>query len=304
VASSVALERRLGRLFGTEGLVLGLALDHRDSFRAAVERAGLSANDPDLIPDIKVDLVRELAPHATAVMLDAELGARALDAGLLPPIVALVMPLEEQGYEDVEGGAVTTLMAGFGPDIASSRFGADACKLLLPLRADHAPSRERQKLVALEAAAVCRRHGLPLVIEPVVRKLRDESEQSFGDGYPELVIGAAVLAREWGADLLKLPFPALAEDAVARDACAALHLACAGTPWVLLGAGAAPESFELQLRDAVTAGARGFLAGRSVWERAVAVPQPERVEAIRAIAVPVFERFCQVARSARSAGGA
>lgn len=288
----------MGRLFGKDGLVLGLALDHRDSFRAAVERAGLSTSDMDLISAIKVDLVRELASRATVVMLDAEFGARALEEGLVPSAVALVMPLEEQGYEDVEGGSVTTLMAGFDPGIASSRFGADACKLLLPLRADHAPSRERQKAVALRAADRCHRHGLPLVIEPVVRRLGGEDQHLFADRYPELVISAAALAREWGADLLKLPFPSLSEDAVARDSCAALHQACAGRPWVLLGAGTAPETFEGQLRVAVTQGARGFLAGRSVWERTVAVPQAQRIDAIRATAAPAFERFCQIARSA------
>jgi tagatose-1,6-bisphosphate aldolase len=300
VAESAAIQRRLARLSGPDGLVLGIALDHRDSFRVAMARAGRETSVPELISAIKVDLVRELAPLATAIMLDSEYGSRALDAGLVPPGVALIMPLEKQGYEDVEGASVTTLMEDFSPEVAAARYAADACKLLLPLRMDHAASRDRQMRVVVESATACHRQGLPLVVEPVVHRMAGEDQASFAASYPQLVAAAAESTAGWGADLLKLPFPSLQREEGASEACAALTRACAGKPWALLGAGAVAKAFEWQVQLAVRAGAVGFLVGRSVWGDSIAAGSEERIQAIRTTAVPAFESFCQAARGARN----
>ncbi len=86
-------------------------------------------------------------------------------------------------------------------------------------------------------------------------------------------------------------------------ACRELAEACAGTPWVLLGAGAAGDVFVEQVRLAGTAGAAGFLAGRGIWGAAL-TRDPDRAERIaRETCLPLFLRCREMAeRVARPLG--
>ena len=47
-------------------------------------------------------------------------------------------------------------------------------------------------------------------------------------------------------------------------------------PWALLSAGVDHETFTVQLRAALAAGAAGFIAGRSIWKESVAMRGEER----------------------------
>ncbi|HTS15231.1 MAG TPA: tagatose 1,6-diphosphate aldolase [Candidatus Sulfotelmatobacter sp.] len=259
--------RRLRRLADTRGIVAGIALDHRDSLRATLERRGVGGLTTDDLRDLKTGLVRALAPASTALMLDAELGGRALESGAVPPWVGLIMPLEAQGYEAAGDDRTTSLMPDF-PPLEAMRYGADAAKLLVPYRVDRAQAAAQDATVAA-AATACHELGLPLVIEPLVYRVSAETAEAYAAAYPGLVVRAVARLVPLGADLLKLPFPvvdlAAAGEATAAAACARLHDACAGTPWVLLGAGVATDVFLDQIRLAGRAGASGFLAGRGIW---------------------------------------
>lgn len=270
-AAETGRHRRLLRLGDSNGVVAGIAIDHRDSLRVMLERAGSSALDVMDLPTLKLILTRSLAPAATAIMLDAELGGLALEASAVPPTVGLIMPLEAQGYEG-STGLRTRLLDDFSPSDAL-RFGADACKVLLPYRADDpGPAADQEALVASTVAA-CHELGLPLVVEPVVYERPDEPPRGYAAAYAGLVVAAVERLGALGVDLLKLPFPVLdlastSEDA-ALAACRAVDDACRGIPWVLLGAGVETAVFVEQLRLAGTAGASGFLAGRGIWGRAL-----------------------------------
>ena len=117
-------------------------VDHRDSLGVAFEARGVAAPEGAAIAALKAEIVAALAPAATGVLIDAEHGAAVLadGAGGAP---AVAMPLEAQGYADAESGRVTSFLPGWGPGAALAA-GADACKLLLPFRADHAASAEAQ----------------------------------------------------------------------------------------------------------------------------------------------------------------
>jgi tagatose-1,6-bisphosphate aldolase len=290
--------RRLRALAGPGGVIAGLAIDHRDSLGAVLASRGLGDLTGDDIRVLKLRLVRALAPAATAVMLDEEFGGVALDAGAVPPSVGLIMPLEAQGYEALGDGRTTTLLDDFSPADALRR-GADACKILLPYRADHEPSATAQDELVSATVAACHDIGLPLVVEPVAYRWSNETPQAFSDAYRPLVVGAVRRLAPLGADLLKLPFPVfdLSSDgpAAAADACRELARACGQTPWVLLGAGADGETFIEQIGIAGAAGASGFLAGRGIWGVALD-PDPDRAERLAAtIARPLFERCRAIA---------
>ena len=117
-----------------------------------------------------------------------------------------------------------------------------------------------------------------------------------------LVVAAVARLQPLGADLLKLPFPVLdlAADgeATATEACRELDEAAAGTPWVLLGAGAELEVFEEQVRIAGMAGASGFLAGRGIWGAAL-TRDPDEAERIADDRVPAGVRALPRRRRAR-----
>jgi tagatose-1,6-bisphosphate aldolase len=263
-----------------------------------LERAGIDDLTDVDIRELKLRLARVLAPAATAIMLDEEFGGLALDAGVVPASVGLVMPLEAQGYETVVDGRTTTRLEDFGPADALRR-GAAACKLLLPYRVDHAPSAKRQEALLEATVADCHAVGLPLVVEPLVFRDPAESPAWYAGAYRGLVVGAVARLQPLGADLLKLPFAVLdladAGETAALDACRELDRTCAGTPWVLLGAGVDTATFLEQIRLAGTAGASGFLAGRGIWGAAL-VADPDEAERLAATAcLPDLERCRTVA---------
>ena len=117
---------------------------------------------------LKARVAAAIAPAASLILLDIELGApAAIASGALPGATALVVPLEASGYGDVAKVDESALMAGWSP-AAARRMGAAACKLLLPFRVDVPDQAERQDAVAARCAAACREAGTVLVLEPIV----------------------------------------------------------------------------------------------------------------------------------------
>ncbi|HYX12044.1 MAG TPA: tagatose 1,6-diphosphate aldolase [Candidatus Acidoferrum sp.] len=307
-AEAIGRQRRLLRLGDARGVVAGIAIDHRDSLRVMLERRGSGVNHVMDLPALKLILARALAPAATAIMLDAELGGRALEARVVPATVGLIMPLEAQGYQGTDGPR-TRLQDDFSPAEAV-RYGADACKVLLPYRSDDAgPAAEQEALVSSTVAA-CHELGLPLVVEPVVYERPEESHDTFAAAYPGLVVAAVERLGALGVDLLKLPFPILnstsSPEASSLEACRAVDDACRGIPWVLLGAGVETAVFIEQVRLAGTSGASGFLAGRGIWGAALDA-EPGDIERIAATTCradlercrAVAEQFAQPLASTR-----
>ncbi len=293
------LRRRLLRLGGPDGVMAGIAIDHRDSLRVYLEKRGLIGLTAADLRRIKLALTRALAPAATALMLDAELGALAFELGAIPASTGLIMPLEAQGYEVAGDGRTTSLLDDFSPARALV-YGADACKLLLPYRADHEVSAASQDALARAVALSCHELGLPLVLEPVVYRWSTESRADYAAAYPGLLLDAVRRLQPLGADLLKVGFPVLDLAATGEPeavaACRALADACAGTPWVLLGAGVDLDTFVEQIRLSGAAGASGFLAGRGIWGSALTGDPDEAEGLARAVALPAFERCREVVR--------
>jgi tagatose-1,6-bisphosphate aldolase len=279
-------------------VVAGIAIDHRDSLRIMLERRGRPDVGSAEIRALKLALTRALAPSATALMLDQELGWPALESGAVPADVALIMPLEAQGYETAGDGPTTTLLEDFSPIIAL-RYGADACKLLLPYRVDAVDTAARQDALVVSSAAACHQLGLPLVLEPLVYRRPGETAAAYSNGYTALLLGAVERLQPLGPDLLKLPFPVLELTSVgeptAIEACRTIDEACRDTPWVLLGGGVGTDTFVEQIRIAATAGAAGFLAGRGIWAPALAGDADEAFRIATTICRPEFERCRQVA---------
>jgi sulfofructosephosphate aldolase len=251
----------IDRIAYPSGAVCGLALDHRDSLRVAA-RTRDHPEDGASLRSLKTELTRGLAPAASVVLLDTELGIDAMaELGGTP----LVIPLEAQGYETIGRGRLTTLLSDVDPQRAAA-LGAVGCKLLLPYRPDLADAARRQDETAAAVVAACRAAGVLSIIEPIVYG----EVPALG---PTVVETAKRLAR-LGPDVLKLQYPGSASD------CERLTDACGAVPWVLLGGGTIEETFLAQLRDACSAGARGYIVGRTAWDTALVTDAEARERAI------------------------
>src|SRR5439155_4016288 len=124
---TAARARRLDEIAGPDGIIVGAAVDHRDSLRAAIVKKGLPKKTAAELSELKVRIAAALAPAAAVVLLDAETSAaQALAGGALPGDVALAVPLEAQGYADADV-PVTKFLAEWSPAYAV-RLGASACK--------------------------------------------------------------------------------------------------------------------------------------------------------------------------------
>jgi tagatose 1,6-diphosphate aldolase len=281
---TAARARRLDAISGADGIVVGTAVDHRDSLRLALERKGLGAPTAAELSGLKLRIARALAPASTLVLLDAETSAaQALAAGAIPGTVALGVPLEAQGYGEVAEAPRTTFLPGWSPQQAA-RLGASACKLLLPYRPDLSEQAAAQDAVVEEAVAGCRAASVALVLEPIVYGEPEE--------FAELVVAAAARLAPLGPDVLKLQYPgSLAGCRAVDDACGS------EVPWVLLGGGAEPDVLEVQVADACAAGASGFVVGRTLWDSALVADERESVETLQAVSVPLLERLAALARA-------
>jgi sulfofructosephosphate aldolase len=292
---------RLGRLRGldmlsdTRGIFALAAVDHRDALGVAFKDAGYETPPPERIAALKATIARALAPHATGLLIDVELGAPAIALGAPGPC-PIVVPLEAQGYHDVSSGRVTTFLPGFSPAIART-LGATACKLLLPYRPDHEASAALQDDVVRTALSGCHAEGLPLILEPILYALPGEAPEDFATAFAGLVVAAAKRLQALGPDILKVQFP---RDDRGDEAswCKQLDAVCGPTPWVLLGGGGAPEVFARDLRIACANGASGFIAGRTLWTGVIG-DDDEAETWLRRVGVPLLHSLRDIAQSGR-----
>jgi sulfofructosephosphate aldolase len=281
--SANALAAALRSLVSPRGGISTLALDHRDAMRNAYKRVGIEQVNERTMIEVKTRVIDALGARCSSVLLDAPSVPACRREG-----IGLLLPLEAQGHEPLDGGRLTCLLEDFSP-VDAARLGADACKLLLYYRCDHEATASRQLDLVAAAAADCHRHGLALVVEPLAYRLREEDERRFEAAFSELVVaGAHDLARA-GADLLKIQYPG------SEAACRMVSEAIWPLHWTLLGGSEVDgETFLSQLLAACEAGASGFIAGRAIWGGVLALPHERQTAWLQEHARPLFERLAEI----------
>lgn len=172
-------ERRGMQAISTpSGKMLIVAADQRNGMKAAISDApdGSAAITKAELAEVKADLVRHLANHAPAILLDPEVALPAVvDDGVLARDTALVVGLDASGFETEDGLRYTRFVEGVTP--ASVReLGGNVAKMLWYVRPDRQGlhSRVADEIRALVAA--CEAEGLLLIVELLTYRLEDESE--------------------------------------------------------------------------------------------------------------------------------
>lgn len=268
--------RGLDACASPNGTFAVLALDHRQNLRRELHPDDPAATTYDEMVEFKRAVVRALAPVATGILLDPEVGAaQSIADRSLPGRAGLLVAVEATGFDGSPRARESRILPGWSVEKAK-RMGASAAKLLVyyhPL-ASNADAQER--LVA-SVADECVRLDIPLFVEPLGYD-PETGGTLGGEARRACVIKTAARLTAIGGTILKAEFPYGAEivdEAAWADACRELDAASA-VPWVVLSGGVNDATFERQVAVACHAGASGTLVGRSVWAPAATMAAPAR----------------------------
>lgn len=278
----------LSAIADAEGIFAIVAMDQRNTLRRMFAAAGRPAEQADL-RSAKVDVARALTPLASGILLDATLGVPAVtEAAALAPSCGLLVAAEPEARGTWNGEPRTHRDPAQDAAWVQS-MGGDAVKFLVQLRPGRpsgGPDLAMEVLdVVRDVVADCRAQGIASVIENLVYPL--PGERLAARQREDLIVEAARLLSEAGADLVKLEYPGSVRGArrVAQ---------VVGGPWAVLSAGVAFEEFQDVLRVSCDeGGACGFIAGRSIWKEVVGLQGTARQEFLRDVARPRFERCLQ-----------
>jgi sulfofructosephosphate aldolase len=269
------------------GLAL-LAVDQREALRIMLRQArgGQPVTDADL-RFFKAAATRVLTPYASAVLVDREFCLPGVvDNGDVADGCALMVSADQFH----PGNGVPVDRVSIDELVSASEMrdlGAKAMKLLVLWRSDESPD-ERRAMVD-DFVERCHGAGLLAIIEPVVRPAPSH------DGFDKelAILAAADELGQCGADLYKgeMPLCGRGSDDQLYAACQELDARIA-MPWVILSSGVSPDNFPNAVRQAVRAGAIGFLAGRAVWSPALEMPN--LINALHDLAAPRLARLAQI----------
>ncbi len=267
------------RLADAGGRFKMLAVDQRPPIKNLIAgKRGTEAAGYDDVCDFKALLVAELAPHASAVLLDPHYAYPAA-IHLVSPSQGLLLTLEDSVFEETPSGRLSKEIDDWS--VAKiKRAGGDAVKVLAWYRPDAAPHvLEHQQEFAARIGDACRRYDIPYVFELLVYPFPNAAEHT--SDYVEdtakradhVIESVATFADpRFGIDLFKLESPLPAASVPPRaedDGAVQAHFddmgRAAGRPWVMLSAGATQDAFSRILEYAYAAGANGYLAGRAIW---------------------------------------
>ena len=260
------------------GTLAIFALDHRNNLRRALHPENPDTTTAAEMSVFKRQVITALAPKATAVLLDPEVGgAQCIASGALPGATGLVMAVEATGYTGDPTARQSQILPGWSVAQAK-RMGASAIKLLVYYHPDSPTASEVEDLVQ-GVVNDCAASDVPLFLEPLSYSLNPDEKKLSGAERRRVVVETAGRLVIPGVEVLKAEFPldiiAEPDERIWGDACAELSDA-SPAPWVLLSAAVSYETYLRQVTVACQNGASGVAVGRAVWKEVVSVQGPER----------------------------
>jgi tagatose 1,6-diphosphate aldolase len=281
-----------------------LAFDHRQSLITRLMDQGVGSPEGiyETLSGLKVDGIKALSLHASAVLTDPEFGAAQVVATqALSPGTGLIVALEESGYQGPSTARESTLLADWS--VAKiRRMGADAVKVLIYYHPDAGRQTDLTENLVCKVVEECRAEDIALFLEAVSYSIdpdHDKKSAEFAQGKPDLIARTAARLSELGADVLKLEFPVDPKFNSDRNqwesACRAVTDA-AGCPWTVLSAGVVYELFEEIIEIACSQGASGFMGGRAIWKEVLELDPSARQAWLTRVARDRLNRLRKIAR--------
>ncbi len=165
--------RGLQRISNPNGTLTMLALDQNSSMIEMAQKA-LKGKGQDREPtyeeivEAKLDMMRQMAPAASGVLIDAYYGAwPAIATEALPPHKGMLVRVEKSGSgKNKSGGPMGEVEPGWSVE-KIKLMGADAVKLLAPFEPGEKVSAEHQFAMIQQIHAECRKYDILFLLEPV-----------------------------------------------------------------------------------------------------------------------------------------
>ncbi|MFN8622827.1 MAG: tagatose-bisphosphate aldolase [Chloroflexota bacterium] len=280
MALTTAQLRAYQQICEPNGRMMVIAMDQRASMRTLIQVPSGEATTADLL-NAKLDLVAHLGNAAPAVLLDPSTAVpQVVVDGILGRDCALVIGMDASGYDtDPNGLRMSRIVEGV--DARKVRaLGGTAAKLNVYMRPDREGLDSHSARMIAEVVEDAAREDVLVVIEILTYALEGEDTAAYKARAPELVAQAAAIARDCGAQVMKLQYPGSAE------ACAAVTAALGDIPWAVLSGGVDHATFLGHLRTAMAAGAQGAIAGRSLWKDCLFGDRDRTATQLREVAVP------------------
>lgn len=237
-----------------------LAVDHRDALRVEFDADAPDDVPVDTLVQFKRDVITELGPMASAVMVDPDYSVdQILRQGQVPDGVGSLYALEAQGY--LGSGSKVNELAHMPAEAVEA--GASAGKLLILYRSDAGADTRAQDDLVRKTVELCHEVDLPIFVEPVPYDVVDVDDRE------RQVLESAERISALGPDVIKMPFPSSNDDVDRWDAACQRVNEIVSQPWAVLSWGAPFEIFVKQVEAACNNGCSGFMAGRAIWREAV-----------------------------------
>jgi tagatose 1,6-diphosphate aldolase len=267
--------RGLQRISNQNGTLTMLALDQNSSMIEMAQKA-LKAKGQDREPsyeeivEAKLDMMRQMAPAASGVLIDAYYGAwPAIATEALPPDKGMLVRVEKSGSaKNKFGGPMVEIEAGWSVE-KIKLMGADAVKLLAPFEPGEPVSAEHQFALINHVYEECKRYDILMLLEPVAFPYNGEkkTDKAYIDRKAETVIESARQISRF-CDVYKAEFPGTLGHEPDDQLLDNLHALSEASerPWVLLSAGVDYPDYFRQVQMAMESGCSGVLGGRAFWK--------------------------------------
>jgi len=276
--------RGLQRISNPNGTLTMLALDQNSSMiemaNKALKGKGLDREPSyEEVVEAKLDMMRQMAPAASGVLIDAYYGALpGIMTGACPPAKGMLVRVEKSGSpKNAAGGPMGEIEPGWSVE-KIKLMGADAVKLLAPFEPGEPISGEHQLAMIEHIYNECKKFDILLLLEPVAFPYGSEkkTDKAYLDRKAETVIESARQISRL-CDVYKAEFPGTLgheSDAQLTDNLHALSEA-SERPWVLLSAGVDYPDYFKQVQMAMECGCSGVLGGRAFWKEYFLQDGPE-----------------------------
>jgi len=290
---------RMKRLATPAGVIAAAAMDQRASLKKMLARAAPDGAVSDaMMAEFKTAVTRVLSPHASAILLDPELGLEA--ARTRAPGCGLLLAYEKS-RDDPPPGRPLELLDHVSVKRIAEDWQADAVKVLMHYSPFEKEGINDSKKTLIErVGAECETYQIPFFLELVGYDPQggDAKGFEFARRKPEVVARSVeeFSRPQYRADVLKVEIPVnlrFVEGAAcyagpkAYSKAEALEhfrqaAAAAGKPFIYLSAGVDNRQFVESLEMAAEAGAdfSGVLCGRATWQDGVPVYAKEGLKAL------------------------
>lgn len=272
--------------FTSNGKFLMLALDHRGSFKKL-----MNPQDPEAVKDeevivLKSEIIEALKDQFSGLLIDEIWGLEACRE--VCQTKPFLLPLEKSGYKELDGERVTELEFTVQQLMHNKASGA---KLLVYFNPE-AQTTDKQLDMAKKVLGECSRYNFPLFLEIVTYGLSAHPGGVVGRHLGRVVDSVRMfLENKVVPDVFKLEYPG------SFEACGDITKLLGNTPWILLTGGDDFDIFKVHLGDAIKAGAKGFLAGRALWQELTTLAGEEKEKFLQETLPERFRALAKIAAS-------